>query len=769
MFLQIQDIQGLKFNEHINLINTYKLLKNWDNILNEMPEERRRNIIEYSKIFDPLICIKKLCKNNSNINIVNYAPSKNLKSIGRLFAQSVSLQNLPKEFRGVIGTNYYDIDIINCHPNILYQYCKLNDIKCDNIEYYVNNRNEIIKRLCEKYNLERDDIKQMFLSVMNGGKREGIVDEFFSSFKNECSRIHKFIISLNPELYKDVCKRKDFNLEGSLTNIILCEIENNILLHSVQYLLSKGFNIDVLVFDGFMVRKDKDNLITIELLNEVSDYVFEKTKYKVQFTEKALDNSINLDIYEDNNKTDTEIKETYYKDKEEFEKNNLKIVHPSIYISFLKDDTMVLKTKEGLLNSFQDLKSTIKEKVGKSEEVVKTSFIKLWINDENIRKYEQLTFTPPPLIHDPINYNSWRGFSNDKIPLPKNFNIDTNEYIIRFVEYISNLVNNREKYVNYILSWIANIIQYPAYKSQVCIVLYSFVEGVGKTKLIELIELILGENLCYDVVDLANGLFGKHSMAEFERLFISLVEIKGKDTYTNNEAFKSKITDAKIVFEPKGLASIKSINYCNYICSTNNINCISVGEKDRRFLVITCNNKKANDKQYFLNFHNDILKNQEAIKCIFEYLKTFNIEKHIPDRLFQEYRPLDDALYQDLQEYNKDIVWSFLEYFVKRHIQEKILKIATKTLWDSYANYLEENGENKKMDNSTSKRFHFNFKQKVCQILQNTETYEETIQYSNKEKRIRNSLGDDCYLFDIEKLIVYLNLSDNISFIEDDE
>jgi hypothetical protein len=36
-------------------------------------------------------------------------------------------------------------------------------------------------------------------------------------------------------------------------------------------------------------------------------------------------------------------------------------------------------------------------------------------------------------------------------------------------------------YVNYIIAWIANIIQYPAFKSQVCIILSSLIEGVGKT------------------------------------------------------------------------------------------------------------------------------------------------------------------------------------------------------------------------------------------------------------------------------------------------
>ena len=51
--------------------------------------------------------------------------------MGRLFAQSASLQNLPREFRGAIGANYHDLDMQNAHPTILLQYCKKNDIKCD--------------------------------------------------------------------------------------------------------------------------------------------------------------------------------------------------------------------------------------------------------------------------------------------------------------------------------------------------------------------------------------------------------------------------------------------------------------------------------------------------------------------------------------------------------------------------------------------------------------------------------------------------------------
>jgi coenzyme F420-reducing hydrogenase delta subunit len=91
----------------------------------------------------------------------------------------------------------------NAHPSILLQYCKKNDIKCDNLEYYVDNREEVIEKIMNDYQLDKGDVKQLFLSVMNGGKREGTTDAFVMKFKTECERIHTFIASLNPKLLLD--------------------------------------------------------------------------------------------------------------------------------------------------------------------------------------------------------------------------------------------------------------------------------------------------------------------------------------------------------------------------------------------------------------------------------------------------------------------------------------------------------------------------------------------------------------------------------------
>jgi hypothetical protein len=48
---------------------------------------------------------------------------------------------------------------------------------------------------------------------MNGGKRDGITNPFFTKFRTECERIHTFIASLTPKFYYDVCKRKEFNIK----------------------------------------------------------------------------------------------------------------------------------------------------------------------------------------------------------------------------------------------------------------------------------------------------------------------------------------------------------------------------------------------------------------------------------------------------------------------------------------------------------------------------------------------------------------------------
>ena len=59
MLVSIQDIQGLVFNEYMNMDNALKIVKNWDDIISRLPEGRRSFLQEKKKEFDPLLSLKK--------------------------------------------------------------------------------------------------------------------------------------------------------------------------------------------------------------------------------------------------------------------------------------------------------------------------------------------------------------------------------------------------------------------------------------------------------------------------------------------------------------------------------------------------------------------------------------------------------------------------------------------------------------------------------------------------------------------------------------
>ena len=82
---------------------------------------------------------------------------------GRLFS-SYSVQNIPKDFRAILCRDIStDIDQSASHPTILRFLCKKNNILTPNLDYFINNRDDIYESL----DLPRDEAKKLFLkSVM---------------------------------------------------------------------------------------------------------------------------------------------------------------------------------------------------------------------------------------------------------------------------------------------------------------------------------------------------------------------------------------------------------------------------------------------------------------------------------------------------------------------------------------------------------------------------------------------------------------------------
>jgi uncharacterized protein YwbE len=114
--------------------------------------------------------LKQFCKTNIKTKgvtkrIYSYSQNSPEGVCGRLFSGG-SIQGIWGRYRGLVMRGLCtDIDMVNCHPVILRYICKKHNIPCPNLEYYINNRDEILKTFPD-----RDVGKILFLIATNTEK-----------------------------------------------------------------------------------------------------------------------------------------------------------------------------------------------------------------------------------------------------------------------------------------------------------------------------------------------------------------------------------------------------------------------------------------------------------------------------------------------------------------------------------------------------------------------------------------------------------------------
>ena len=343
------DIENKKYRENINKYKIEVIIDNFEGIISQFPIERQNVILRDPK-FDYLKGLKLLQKFTVNKDYIyttyNFSKDKtnhNFKSKGRLFSQNPSLQSLPREFRNTIcDENIVDFDFENCHFVILIQYCKTNNIYNENIQYYVDNRDKVMKNLIKTYEnsskLDRNDIKQGLLSILNGGNASKLNDTFTNDLRNEIKAVHDFVKNAFSDDYyeaeKLVKKGKLYSASGSIINKILCELERKALQVNCEFIETKGFVSSVLMFDGVMAENLKNINVDDTFLKECSDFVAEKTGIPLIVTSKPLNR---LDLT--NFKTKNEIKkeEKLIKDND---KADAKLLKNKIKVEALEEEKL---------------------------------------------------------------------------------------------------------------------------------------------------------------------------------------------------------------------------------------------------------------------------------------------------------------------------------------------------------------------------------------------------------------------------------------------
>jgi hypothetical protein len=132
------------------------------------------------------------------------------------------MQGIWSPYRGLLmHTSATDIDISNAHPVILRYICRLHDIDCSALEYYVNNREACLAQFATK-----KEGKNAFLVATNNEKhcRIGNMPVCFREYDREMKRIQAHLVNIPQytELVDTVPEhRASKNYNGCAINRIL--------------------------------------------------------------------------------------------------------------------------------------------------------------------------------------------------------------------------------------------------------------------------------------------------------------------------------------------------------------------------------------------------------------------------------------------------------------------------------------------------------------------------------------------------------------------
>ena len=710
------------------------------------------------------------------------APTYNKEKVGRWFAiDSASCQCLPREIRHTVCVGHMiDIDIINCHPNILCGLCEKYGIPHSHLREYVENRDKYIKKII-KHNpsYDRDFVKcKVFLKMINGGKppKDMVKTKWFGNWTTEINHIIKTLsehpdwksIHKNRQKIEDAKPEKERygNVAGATLNCIMCHVENMVLECMVSKFKSDGIisdNIVALVFDGLQVIDSAQNRqrLTQKYFDSVSEYAFEQTGYNLKLKIKPFDEPLALPENYKELITYPEIQMLSYSDKKiEWERSHFKVMHPPMYISLL-DESIEQQLAKDLFESYRHEEC-------KGEDGKDVKFVSKWVQDRSIRKFTKIDFLPPPLQCKSDVFNLWRGFPIEQVPLPEGFDIETDTYVKKFKDFMLGILGNQAN-ADYTTAYFANKVQNPSIKNMVCLILYSHTEGTGKDTLFETIQGVIGSDFWFGTDQPETDLYGNHAMGEMRRLVVCVNEASGQANYSNADKLKNRITNKLSTVNPKGIQGYAISNFCDYVMTTNNFACVKIGDTDRRFWVVEAQEKFLKNHAFFDDYYKTVVENPVALRCIFEFLRTFDIARVVP-RSFQLDRPQTD-IYDEMKSYNSSREMEFMKFYTRVHLSpgsalsKRIENVKYSDLWKWYQTWCKDN--NYKMDNITSRKFHAIFKREVANPINRAVGDPDCISIFGANNKAHHSCNDSVYK--VDKVGIYEYFFADEDFRSDDE
>lgn len=272
-------------------------------------------------------------------------------------------------------------------------------------------------------------------------------------------------------------------------------------------------------------------------------------------------------------------KNNYQAAKQYFEILYSKVNNPACYVYYDNiNDEYTFKSEKDMLHITKNFWYKYTNEKGIE---CKQKFFSLWINDLSIKTYNYIKLVPPPKICNENTLNLFTGFHIEKL---QNCSIVS---IIPIIEHIKILCEDSIEYTEYVLNYLAHIIQKPAELTRTALV-FKGTQGAGKGMFFSwFANNIIGNKYYYTTAD-ANTITINNDHLN-GKLLVNLDEANSADMYAASSNIKNKITEPFITLQNKYVKPFVVENYCRYVFFSNQEFPVKVEASDRRFVIFkTC-------------------------------------------------------------------------------------------------------------------------------------------------------------------------------------
>jgi hypothetical protein len=296
---------------------------------------------------------------------------------------------------------------------------------------------------------------------------------------------------------------------------------------------------------------------------------------------------------------------------------------------------------------------------------------------------------PPGPDHAEETYNLWQGFNVKPKP---------GSWELLKQHLMENVCQDSILHFDYLLDWMASLMQHPNRQGEICIVLIGE-EGVGKSIVGRILRHILGQHAF--IANHAKQLTGNFNAHLRDIVFLLGDEAFYAGDKAHESILKSLITEPTLPIEAKYRDTVNAPNFLHMMLTANPGWVIPVSVKGRRFVVYSVGTDHMRDYPYFAAIMQEMeTGGYEAMlhELLARDISAFNV-RDFPDSeglQEQKQRSLKTELAWWLDVLHRGYVWPS-KLGLEDHFAEWHEEVTTELLYASYNEYAKAHGERRPM------------------------------------------------------------------------